>query len=313
LKEAYSQGFLTGEDIENISHCHKQAYSYLYNDEPIKNPEALNPLREKIKNQIKNDFVYSWNYGNSDRITIDNVEFGDDYTRVIYPLGYYGTHKDCIALLVDKGGPMITSTYFVADVEFRAAPTASRIVVWKEGKFYYLREAYAQRWLTQEDIKTIAYYHEQNFYIYYPGEAIYNPYLGWYLYDPYGRTYPGTYGYFPAIFESQGLKQDYLSYIYGDYKTNKTTINDVYVKEYYDTYNGYDIIMMGLKNSDSSAPYIRSSIITIDGFDMEFFGVMAYNGYSSHDHYFYSLSELYERGILTQEDIINIANLMKEY
>ena len=69
---------------------------------------------------------------------------------------YLGTYNNFKAIYFDwMGGDMITKRVIGA-VSFVYPNTASIIVVWIKGNFYMLEEAYAQGWLTQEDLTKIS-------------------------------------------------------------------------------------------------------------------------------------------------------------
>ena len=75
---------------------------------------------------------------------------------------YYGTHKDCVAFLYRKfSWPSVSHRFEVAGYEFAYAHYFE-IIVYRDGEYIDLSEAYQRGWLSQQQIKSIAHYHQTN-------------------------------------------------------------------------------------------------------------------------------------------------------
>jgi hypothetical protein len=77
---------------------------------------------------------------------------------------YYGTYNGCVVVMITGAGHgywQMTQLITVADSLF-GYPDSKIIMVWKDGKFYELRnEVYDTGLLTKEDIAKIALLHEE--------------------------------------------------------------------------------------------------------------------------------------------------------
>lgn len=81
---------------------------------------------------------------------------------------YYGTHGDCVVFSYDYILGMSIGfnssapyEYEVAGSTFYIDGAGSGIMVYHDGEFEHIYEAYQRRWLNRWQIKSIAQYHEQ--------------------------------------------------------------------------------------------------------------------------------------------------------
>lgn len=87
-------------------------------------------------------------------------EAADQYTAADIQLTYYGTYQDCIVVSIDapflpkSGGEWIESIggytfYEVGDFD---------LYVWHAGEFFMLRDVYQNGWITDRDLRDLAYH-----------------------------------------------------------------------------------------------------------------------------------------------------------
>lgn len=87
-------------------------------------------------------------------------EAADQYTAADIQLTYYGTYQECIVVSIDapflpqSGGEWTESIggytfYEVGDFD---------LYVWHAGEFFMLRDVYQNGWITDRDLRDIAYY-----------------------------------------------------------------------------------------------------------------------------------------------------------
>ena len=94
--------------------------------------------------QIKEDYLtYAHEKGDTN-ITIDNVKI----------LKRYGIYHDAHVLLIDRSAYEVTTTITVGGIEFGFNNTNTALV-WKEGQFYELQEAYEKNILSLKDLQTL--------------------------------------------------------------------------------------------------------------------------------------------------------------
>lgn len=75
---------------------------------------------------------------------------------------YYGTHGDCVAFIyVDNTYPWEHHKIEVAGYSFLHG-SYFEIVVYHDGEYVQLEEAYQRGWLKKRHIRSIAYYHENS-------------------------------------------------------------------------------------------------------------------------------------------------------
>ena len=98
----------------------------------------------------------------------------------------------------------------------------------KDGEFYTLQQAYNNHWLTQEDLKSIAYYHN--------GGIVFNEEVMGEDYQPQPKT--------PEVLDKiteHSIKQTYIDSILTD---KNAIISGVNIDNYYGSYNGCFPLMM---------------------------------------------------------------------
>ena len=78
------------------------------------------------------------------------VDCKEDYGTWLY----YGTYNDCVVVR-QEGVLDAIRTVVVAEVTFEFS-NISYITVWKDGKSYYLQEAYDEGLLTKKQLQTIS-------------------------------------------------------------------------------------------------------------------------------------------------------------
>ena len=174
LQYAYDQGLLTEEEIKTIAY-----YNNLRHIEPIVSasptpiPEGPTPvptefvpapiepteLSEDVWAQIRNSYQY----------VVDGELFKGatlQYHTQPYDLLYYGIYQGYIAIFIRD-----TSSYgFKAQdeeidgIQIKHAGNADywlhgRIYLWQKDVFYQLKDAYNMGLISRDDLKTIAYYH----------------------------------------------------------------------------------------------------------------------------------------------------------
>ena len=165
VKEASENGWLMQDDIMSIAYYHNGGR--VYNEEIMsesyeptpKTPSVLSITTElKIKitaTEIFNE-EHNRNYAEADGFTITE---------------YCGTYGDCVAVMMEDKysgttGAVWTDTITGINIFYNSG---REIKIWRGikqadkeesvGVLYTLQEAYENGWLTQEDLLSIAYYH----------------------------------------------------------------------------------------------------------------------------------------------------------
>ena len=77
------------------------------------------------------------------------------------PENYYGTYGDCIALyyMWPEADVCITGTILAGDLLFHS-PLPANLIIYRNGEFAEIRDAYAKGWLTYEQIVSMQEYHK---------------------------------------------------------------------------------------------------------------------------------------------------------
>lgn len=240
LREAYANGWLTQSDIMSIAYYHNGGRAY--NEEimsedympSLKTPEVLSAETQlKIKNDAAKDF---------------NEEFNVDYAKAegIRIDEYCGSYGDCVVLMLRddySGEPGVEWIDSVAEVNiYYNSGRALRI--WRDtkptvdetsdNKFYSLQEAYANGWLTQEDLQSVAVYHHNN-----------------------NIQYPESLN--ESIAKS--IKKDWAKKLMDDNpnSSKNLTEDDIVICNYYGTYNNCAIVIVDRSDAcyiDLYAPVI---------------------------------------------------------
>ena len=107
-------------------------------------PEHLQPIKQAYLEMKKET-------GYPDYITASEV----------YIVEYCGTYNGCVAAMLSDNEAVYTQAVWdvtVAGVTIRYS-NGNQIYAWKDGEMVTLEQAYAMRWLTKADIKTIRFLH----------------------------------------------------------------------------------------------------------------------------------------------------------
>ncbi len=114
------------------------------------------PLSEKLKKQIVEDFATYW--------------YGDNYVPMEHGIfrieRYYGSYDGAVAVMLRGSKMEYTSSDYTETVagSIIRCNYGNSVRVWKEGSFYTMQEAYDQGILTAEQVAEIANYR----YVKYP-------------------------------------------------------------------------------------------------------------------------------------------------
>ena len=168
LNDAYNQGLLTRENLMNIAYYHHGAELNLENHAGLLGNVGWDIRRAYLKTYLKPNFP--------------EVDIADIHN--VYVQKYYGSYKyidggnrggplnDCVAVMIATEYDDYTDEPWetvVANTLFRYS-NGNRILLWKygtpderelgtQGHFYELQEAYNLGFLTEDDVRSIAYYH----------------------------------------------------------------------------------------------------------------------------------------------------------
>ena len=192
--------------------------------------------------------------------------------------GYYGTYNGCVVFFIPGDflwGIMGYNSVVIAGIEFvyQAAQGGLRIIAWKDGEFYYhLNEAYNQGLLTQEDLQSIADIHHS-------GEL-----------------------------SLEGLDEETELRIRQDYVMLITSIEEIYIKSYYGTYNGWVAYKVDTQRETWSIKTEIIAGVTVPEMRVYHPGqrkTVNSSSLSGWRHYF--LRAAYDEGFLTKADIESIA------
>ena len=127
---------------------------------------------------------------------------------------------------------------------FAVALCGSSCKVKYQGEFYTLQQAYDNNWLTQDDLKSIAYYHN--------GGIKYNEEIMGEDFQPQPKT-PEVLG--KAI--ERSVKQTYIDSFLTD---RNAKISEVYIDEYCGCYNGCYPLMMSDNYSGTTGAESRQTV-----------------------------------------------------
>ena len=171
LPYAYSQGLITAEDVQSIAH-----YNNLRHFEPTVSaspvpdgptpvptefiPAPIEPaeLSEDVWARIRNSYQYVVD-GEFWKITSlqDRTE--------PYDFHYYGTYQGYLAIFIRTTSPYTMKQSdeeidgILIDHRGNADWLHGRIYLWQKDVFYQLKDAYNIGLISRDDLKTIAYYH----------------------------------------------------------------------------------------------------------------------------------------------------------
>ena len=267
FQEAYDMGLLVRDDLERIA--------------------SIVSMSWETEKQVRQGYVETYVKLYDSKATADRVWIESNYTP-FYPYR-------CIALMMwygeDSGTDgKIRETYAAGEL-FRY-DSEHRIIVWKEGSFCELWEAYDLGLLTKDDIKTIAKYRRAAYPPLYEDDVIIAP--------------EGTHFGLSQNTENR-IKQDYLT-LFTAPRNPGAAVDDVRIIAYGGTYGGCAVVVMG----DIFSSYLTDPAIfeTIDGIRIN----TSWNPIRAwKDGSFCSLREAYDGGMLIRDDIETIAHLIGMY
>jgi len=116
------------------------------------------PLSEKLKKQIVEDFAAYW--------------YGDDYGSKVHGVfqieRYYGSYDGAVAVMLRGSKLEYTPAFYSETVagSIIRCNYGNSVMIWKDGSFFTMQEAYDQGILTVDQVEEIANYR----YIEYPIE-----------------------------------------------------------------------------------------------------------------------------------------------
>jgi uncharacterized membrane protein len=100
---------------------------------------------EELEMHIKEDFlVYLWNKGELS-YTIDKIEI----------LLNYGIYSNCVVVRMNRGAYLVGTKIEIDGIQFIFADTNSALV-WKDGNFFELVDAFERKMISREDLIKIA-------------------------------------------------------------------------------------------------------------------------------------------------------------
>jgi len=136
-------------------------------DESFK-PQPRANLSEETKRLILQDYLAT--VSDSRYFDNDKNEFVLLTINDVWIEKYYGIYNDCIAILLfnrsNAPRPMDLEIEFEVVIDkvsfFYNHMNMVNVVAYREGKLYELQNAYEQGLLTKDDLKSIAYYHNED-------------------------------------------------------------------------------------------------------------------------------------------------------
>ena len=145
LEEAYEIGYLSQTDLKKISYFHNTDNAATY---PVE-------LFDNVKEAIKRTCAAEWNADNSNTAQATADDFSIER--------FHGYYYKCCVVSIDStmwGNPGVTVDDWktIGGVKFHFTDHDLLRVWMREEDFYTLWEAYRFGWLTQDDLKSIAYY-----------------------------------------------------------------------------------------------------------------------------------------------------------
>ena len=226
------------------------------------------PLSAEMEMKIKQDYLDFRTKVYHPDATVDDVRIGT----------YYGTYGSCVAVMMTDAFSMYTAaleTEIIDGVIFHYT-SSNKILIWDDGSFYRLQEAFDSGLLTRGNLREI----EHN-----------NPFTVW---DP-----P-----VPLSAETEmKIKQDYLDFRTKVYHPD-ATVDDVTIDTYYGTYGSCVAVMMTDAFSDYTDAIPIETYETIGGI------WIIYNSSNEiliwEDGSFHRLQEAFDSGLLTRDNLREI-------
>ncbi len=146
LKEAHASGIISDSDVVALYKNFCEQYN-------IKVRGSLEALDERVAEIIKENYVQIY-LDNGLELTVDHVQIN----------GYFGIYSGAYALFIKSDTdtyPQTPITEAIKGVQFEY-PNSEVINIYKNGKFYRLKEACDAEIVTVDDLKDIRYYFELN-------------------------------------------------------------------------------------------------------------------------------------------------------
>ena len=171
LQYAYDQGLITAEDVKTIAY-----YNNLRHFEPVVSaspmpdgstpvptefiPAPIEPaeLSEDVWARIRKSYQYVARGEFWKLFTLEHYTNPNDFH-------YYGTYQGYIALYIVTYSPYCwkQADEEIGGIHIRLGGNSDwlhgRIYLWKEDVFYQLKDAYNMGLISRDDLKSIAYYH----------------------------------------------------------------------------------------------------------------------------------------------------------
>ncbi len=249
-------------------------------DTTVSEPIAeLKAPTDQLLGRIESDY-YAYNKKSNYNADFYNVE------------RYYGEYNGSVAIMfrVPIAGMVVRRDVKVAESVFRYS-TPIDIIIWKNGKFFSLEEAYNQGVLTKKEIASIAEIHKESKYINFNRYNVPEEDSDKNKWNPE----PPTEGLLVQI------AKDFCEYHVEKYNFDPEIHGGFYVAKYYGTYNNtVPVILEG--TGISYATVITTETVAGYTFTYPCSNTMwVWNNGS-----FYSLQEAYDKGLLTKEDIAEI-------
>jgi len=221
-------------------------------------------LTEETETKIKQDYL-SFDVSREPYSTAEDV--------VLY--NYYGTYGGCVAATMGYGyysySTMITHENI--DGITISYPNSNKILVWNDGNFCHLQEAYDNSLLTKDDIIRIS------------------------------EIWPLFWS------EEKQIRQNYVDTFIRQY-VPEATADGVWIELNYGRYYNpthVTVVLMMWHEEEGTTCAIREVYLG----NVKFIYSNGYSITAWNDGYFYGLQDAYDQNFLTMEDIINISKLHK--
>ena len=262
--------------------CGMGGYSKVKVNEGVPKDNNGNPINIRVQNGLSDGMAgqIRWDYFNNYMkgyfSTIDNV----------WIKGYYGTYNGSVVVIMNSyPGPMTTIDLIIDGIVFTYDATHP-FLVWRDGQLYGLEKAYDIGFLAREDILDIV--------------------TGGRRYD-YPGYLEGIHAGLVVYTEEYLIRQYFAYYFLGSEYLGYPTRNEIWIEEYYGTYNGCLAMMIDYNGSDYADD---ERIVDIAGIPFHYTNrnsiiVFARSGVMYAP---YELQEAYDLSFLTQENLRDIAD-----
>ena len=210
------------------------------------------------------------------KTVLENIKDESLSLSDVFIVSYSGTYNDCVIVMTDVRGVDYTTAIETVEIDGVTFTYGSgnKDVAWKDGRFYSLSEAYEKGFISRQDLLAIKYYHDKN----------------------------GTNKYLSEEDERR-IKQAYFDYYLSD--DENASIFYVGVVNYYGSFDGSEAVIL-------SYSYTTDVIMEETVCGKKFI----YNSDDKilllRDGSFYSLQEAFDRGYVTEENVVAIWNGHKD-